>query len=104
MKKCFSIVVCLLVLCCSGKCFAFDIENASDNIYICYSSASSLKYKMNSLNRTIKSNEYKIRSIKLSKNLSSYEKNRSISKLESQNRNLKRQINKIKYEYSRAIS
>ncbi len=102
MIKKIIIIFCLIVFSASLPCIA---ENyTSDNIYLAYNSASSLKRELDSYEREIKSNESKIRKIKYSKKLSSREKRAKISRLESRNRLLKRKISRIKSEYLRAIS
>lgn len=85
-------------------CFFASICPAKSFECLSYSSASSLKYELNSMNRQINNNNYKIRSIKNSRNLSEYEKKRQIRNLENKNRYLQRDINKTKKDYRRAIS
>ena len=80
---------------------SFEIFNCS---CFAYSSASSLKRDLNSINRDIQNNKRKISSIKSSSRISDYDKKRQIQKLERQNYYLKQKSNKIKREYARAIS
>jgi len=100
MKKVLLLCCVLLFGCFNSQAFAID----SDCIYLSYKSATSLKYEINSLNRKIKSNQYKIRSIKTSRSISENEKRRRISRLENQNNYLKRKVRNIKSQYQRAIS
>lgn len=102
MKKIIIIAIGLLILNIGTVTFANEYNQS---IYLLsYTSASSLKYKINSLNRQIKNNEYQIKKIKRSTSLSDSEKRSKINKLEYKNKQLKRKIAKIKQEYSKAIS
>ena len=102
MKKTIIIAIGLLIFNIALPTFSYDYNQS--NYLLSYTSASSLKYKVNSLNRQIKNNEYQIKKIKRSTSLSSSEKRNKISRLEYKNRQLKRKIAKIKQEYSKAIS
>ena len=103
MKKILFVVVCLF-------CLFFSLQaNASEQVIypsdcVLISSATSLKYEMNSYKREILLNERKIRQLKASKNITPANKARNISKLETRNRYLKRKISKTKSEYMRALS
>ncbi len=101
-KKIVCIIISLFILNLTFSCFASDFNN--NNHLISYSSASSLKYKLNSLNKQIRKNEYQIKRIKRSTSLSKSEKRSKINRLEYKNRQLKRKIAKIKSEYKKAIS
>ena len=102
MKKIKIIAVGLLIL--KNRTVTFTNEYNQSTYLLSYTSASSLKYKINSLNRQIKNNEYQIKKIKRSTSLSNSEKRSKINRLEYKNRQLKRKIVKIKQEYSKAIS
>lgn len=102
-KRFICIIISLFIFNLSIPCFASDTIN-NDSYLISYSSASSLKYKLNSLNNQIRKNEYQIRKIKRSNSLSNNEKRSKINRLEYKNRQLKRKIAKIKSEYKKAIS
>ena len=84
--------------------FSVETFAQTNSVYFAYNGASSLKSELNSINRQIERNEYKIKSIKNSKNLSENQKRSKINSLESQNRSLKRKSTKIKNDYRRAIS
>ncbi|MBQ3640756.1 hypothetical protein II906_02330 [bacterium] len=103
MIKLFISVVCLFSLFFSLECSANELgSNSSEPVLV--SSASSLKYEMNSYKREILLNERKIRQLKASKSITPANKARNISKLETRNRYLKRKISKTKSEYMRALS
>ncbi len=87
-----------------GLLFSIETFAQSNLDNLAYNSASSLKSELNSINRQIERNEYKIKTIKNSKNLSQNQKQNRINSLESQNRSLKRKSSKIKNDYKRAIS
>ena len=104
MKK-NACIVCLMALCINFSCFA---NGLSDDFFIqdkvAYTSASSLKSALNSKNRKIKNNEYKIWKIRASKNLSENEKRRQIYRLKSENNRLQREVYRLKLSYKKAIS
>ena len=102
MKKIIIIAIGLLILNIGTATFAYEYNQS--RYLLSYTSASSIKYKINSLNRQIKNNEYQIKKIKRSTSLSNSEKRSKINRLEYKNRQLKRKIAKIKQEYSKAIS
>lgn len=102
MKKIIISAIVLLILNIGTATFANEYNQST--YLLSYTSASSLKYKINSLNRQIKNNEYQIKKIKRSTSLSNSEKRSKINRLEYRNRQLKRKIAKIKQEYSKAIS
>ena len=70
--KFICIILSLFIFNLSFPCFASDTIN-NDSYLISYNSASSLKYKLNSLNKQIRKNEYQIRKIKRSNSLSNNE-------------------------------
>lgn len=98
-----AIIVCISFTPCFANQNSFD-NYTNKTHYLSYSSASSLKFKINSMNRQIKLNNSKIRTIKNSKKISQSEKRRQIRKLENKNYELERKIKKIKREYAQAIS
>ena len=102
MKKIICIA-CFMFLSFNFASFANGVENVLLQDKLAYS-ASSLKYEINRKNSKIRNNEYKIRSINSSRNLSENEKRRQIYKLKSENRRLQSEVSRLKSSYRKAIS